>query len=102
VVIEHGIGGSRSAAPVARDVLTYLFDPQKGLDALHALEAQWGGTAQERLASTYAQYASAAAGVQIDPEPAFPAPGLRRVDAESRQAIPGDGTAVAPPAGEAP
>ncbi|MGZ8337928.1 MAG: penicillin-binding protein 2, partial [Allosphingosinicella sp.] len=26
VVIEHGMGGSRAAAPVAKDVLTYLFD----------------------------------------------------------------------------
>jgi penicillin-binding protein 2 len=26
VVVEHGIGGSRAAAPIARDVLTYIFD----------------------------------------------------------------------------
>ncbi|HWH16940.1 MAG TPA: penicillin-binding protein 2, partial [Allosphingosinicella sp.] len=26
VVIDHGMGGSRAAAPVAKDVLTYLFD----------------------------------------------------------------------------
>jgi penicillin-binding protein 2 len=30
VVIEHGLGGARAAAPVAKDVLTYLFD-QNGL-----------------------------------------------------------------------
>lgn len=84
VVIEHGVGGSRTAAPVAKDVLTYLFDPQKGMDALHALEASWGGTAQERLAANYAAYASAAAGVRVAPETAMPVMGLRRVDAESR------------------
>jgi penicillin-binding protein 2 len=89
VVIEHGVGGSRSAAPVAKDVLTYLFDPQKGLDALHALETSWGGTAQERLAANYAQYASAAAGVRVAPVPPASITGLRRVDAESRTTSPG-------------
>ncbi len=58
VVIEHGIGGSRSAAPVARDVMTYLFDPQKGLDALHKLENDWGGTAQQRLEAKYRSFAA--------------------------------------------
>ena len=28
VVIEHGGGGSRAAAPVARDVMTHLFENQ--------------------------------------------------------------------------
>lgn len=102
VVIEHGVGGSRSAAPVAKDVLTYLFDPQKGLDALHALEAEWGGTAQERLATTYARYASAAAGIQVAPVSPDPASGPRRVDAEARATVqqPGAGTdGVAPQPG---
>ena len=30
VVIEHGLGGARAAAPVAKDVLTYLFDQRTG------------------------------------------------------------------------
>ena len=30
VVIEHGLGGARAAAPVAKDVLTYLFDQATG------------------------------------------------------------------------
>ncbi len=84
VVIEHG-GGSGAAYPVARDVMTFLFDPQKGLDALHALESQWGGTAQERLDAQYAAYA-AAAGVDLPPAP--PAITLaRQVDAEARAAV---------------
>ncbi|WAT18311.1 penicillin-binding protein 2 [Aurantiacibacter sp. MUD11] len=84
VVIEHG-GGSGAAYPVARDVMTFLFDPQKGLDALHALEAQWGGTAQERLDAQYAAYA-AAAGVDL---PAAPPPLTlaEQVDAEARAAV---------------
>jgi penicillin-binding protein 2 len=86
VVIEHGMGGSRAAAPVARDVLTYLFDPQKGLEALHALEAEWGGTAQERLARSYAGYAAATTGADVPPAPADPAAHMRLVDAEARLA----------------
>jgi penicillin-binding protein 2 len=50
VVIEHGMGGSRAAAPVAKDVLTFLFDRPKALQSLAALEEQWGGTLAERNA----------------------------------------------------
>jgi penicillin-binding protein 2 len=49
VVIEHG-GGSGAAYPIARDVMTFLFDPAKALEVLHGMEAGWGGTAQQRLA----------------------------------------------------
>jgi len=83
VVIEHG-GGSGSAYPIARDVMTFLFDPQKGLDALHRLEEQWGGTAQARLDRAYAEYAQAA-GVDLPPAPK----GVnlaKQVDAEARAA----------------
>ncbi|KLE35580.1 penicillin-binding protein 2 [Aurantiacibacter luteus] len=84
VVIEHG-GGSGAAYPVARDVMTFLFDPQKALDALHGFEAEWGGTAQERLDRDYAAYASAA-GVDLPPAPA-PMTLARQVDAEARAAV---------------
>jgi penicillin-binding protein 2 len=50
VVIEHGMGGARAAAPVAKDVLTFLIDRQKAMEALNALEQQWGGTLAERTA----------------------------------------------------
>jgi penicillin-binding protein 2 len=49
VVIDHGMGGSRAAAPVAKDVLTYLFDKQKALDALVPLEEAWGGNIAQRM-----------------------------------------------------
>jgi penicillin-binding protein 2 len=49
VVIEHGMGGSRAAAPVAKDVLTYLFDKPRALAALAKFEEQWGGTLAERM-----------------------------------------------------
>ena len=50
VVIEHGLGGARAAAPVAKDVLTFLFDRQKAMQALAGFEQQWGGTLAERNA----------------------------------------------------
>ncbi len=84
VVIEHG-GGSGAAYPIARDVTTFLFDPAKGLEALHALEKQWGGTAQERLDAEYARFA-AAAGVDVPPAPSDPATIIRQVEAEARAA----------------
>ncbi|SMF78433.1 penicillin-binding protein 2 [Allosphingosinicella indica] len=49
VVIEHGMGGSRAAAPVAKDVLTYLFDKQKAMEALLPMEEGWGGDIAKRM-----------------------------------------------------
>lgn len=49
VVVDHGIAGARAAAPVAKDVLTYLFDPAKAMASLLALEDAWGGTIKERM-----------------------------------------------------
>ncbi len=84
VVIEHG-GGSGSAYPIARDVMTFLFDPQKGLDQLYSLEKEWGGTAQERLARKYAVYA-AQAGEAVEPVPRRDEDIFDQVDAEARAA----------------
>ena len=50
VVIEHGLGGARAAAPVAKDVLTFLYDRDKATASLAAMEQQWGGTLAERNA----------------------------------------------------
>jgi penicillin-binding protein 2 len=55
VVIEHGLGGARAAAPVAKDVLTYLFDQERAMASLTALEQQWGGTLLERTARRQSQ-----------------------------------------------
>ncbi len=57
VVIEHG-GGSGAAYPIARDVMTFLFDPAKAMDALTGFEAGWGGTPQQRQAARYSAYAA--------------------------------------------
>ncbi|MDY7097373.1 MAG: penicillin-binding protein 2 [Pseudomonadota bacterium] len=84
VVIEHG-GGSGSAYPIARDVMTFLFDPQKGLDALRSMERQWGGTAQERLEKRYAAYA-AERGATVTAPPRRDEDIFARVEAEARLA----------------
>jgi penicillin-binding protein 2 len=49
VIVEHGGWGASAAAPVARDTMTYLFDKQKAMTAIAALEEQWGGTMAERM-----------------------------------------------------
>jgi len=69
VVVEHGTFGARAAAPIARDVFTYLFDPQTALETLHTLEEGWGGTATERLERKYAAYAAAYSGEAPPVEP---------------------------------
>lgn len=84
VVIEHG-GGSGAAYPIARDVMTFLFDPAKGLEKLQELEREWGGNAQERLDRAYAAYAREA-GAQIARRPISDQDIFDRVDAEARLA----------------
>jgi len=58
VVIEHGLGGSRAAAPVAKDVLTYLFDKDLAMAALRPLEEGWGGNIAERMARRAERWAA--------------------------------------------
>ena len=60
VVIEHGMGGARAAAPVAKDALTFLFDRAKAMQNLAALEQTWGGTLAERTARRAAAVEAAA------------------------------------------
>ncbi|WP_068076687.1 penicillin-binding protein 2 [Novosphingobium lentum] len=55
VAIEHG-GGSGSAYPVARDVMTFLFDQAKAMEVLEGYEKQWGGNVTQRMAAKYASY----------------------------------------------
>lgn len=63
--------------------MTFLFDPAKGLEALRALETQWGGTAQERLERRYAAYA-AERGATVAPPPQRDEDIFDRVEAEAR------------------
>ena len=59
-IIEHGGFGASAAAPIVKDCMTYLFDPAKGMEALAALEQQWGGTLAERTARRSAAVEAAA------------------------------------------
>lgn len=68
VVIDHGMGGSRAAAPVARDVLTYLFDKNKAMETLLEFEKGWGGTIHERMAAQAAAW-QRAHGSGVAPKP---------------------------------
>ncbi|RYY23115.1 MAG: penicillin-binding protein 2 [Sphingomonadales bacterium] len=74
VVIEHGMGGARAAAPIAKDVLTFMFDRPQAMKRLHALEAGWGGNINQRMASRAATWkaeqASAAAAAIVPEDPA--------------------------------
>ncbi|WP_126175014.1 penicillin-binding protein 2 [Tsuneonella rigui] len=63
VVVEHGGFGASAAAPIAKDVMTYLFDPATALKTLQAKEAEWGGNAIERMSRRYGNYDIATPGV---------------------------------------
>lgn len=56
VVVEHGTFGARAAAPIAKDVMTFLFDPAKAWESLLALEKTWGGTPIQRMDAKYRSY----------------------------------------------
>jgi penicillin-binding protein 2 len=56
VLVEHGLGGARAAAPIAKDFFTYLWDPAKAMAALEALEVGWGGGIAERMARGFAGF----------------------------------------------
>ena len=55
VVIQHG-GGSGAAYPIARDILTFIYDRDKALETLDTLESAWGGTIEQRMAADLARY----------------------------------------------
>jgi penicillin-binding protein 2 len=56
VLVEHGGFGASAAAPIARDVMTFLFDPAKAWASLLEMEKTWGGTPAERMAAKYRAY----------------------------------------------
>lgn len=58
VLVEHGGFGASAAAPIAKDVMTCLFEPDKAWAALLEMEKTWGGPPAERMAAKYAAYAA--------------------------------------------
>ena len=49
VVLEHGLHGA-AGAPIARDLITWLYDRKRAEDRLAVLEEGWGGTIEARMA----------------------------------------------------
>ncbi len=68
VIVEHG-GGSGAAYPIARDVMTYLFAPDKAMAVLDDFEKQWGGNVQQRMATRYDSFAAKYGGSAPKPVP---------------------------------
>ena len=68
VIIEHG-GGSGAAYPIARDVMTYLFAPDKAMAVLDEFEKQWGGNVQQRMSARYDSFAAQYGGSAPKPVP---------------------------------
>jgi penicillin-binding protein 2 len=58
-IIEHGGAGAQAAAPLMRDVMTFLFDPAGALASLAELETGWGGTIEERMNAERARWDAA-------------------------------------------
>jgi penicillin-binding protein 2 len=75
VVLEHS-GHIVTAAPIARDILTYMFDRDRALKSLAPLEEGWGGDIPTRMAGTAAAYKAAReappAAVATRTDPAVP------------------------------
>lgn len=104
VVIEHGMGGARAAAPVAKDVLTWLFDRQKAIDTLAVLEAGWGGDIRTRMAAKEAAFRASQglppradrAPVPVPAPTASPTPAATPVAAPTSAATPAPAPSAAP------
>jgi penicillin-binding protein 2 len=73
VIIEHGGWGASAAAPVARDMMTYLFDRDKAMATLATCEENWGGTLMERTERRAERWRAAKAAEQgAAPPPGTP------------------------------
>ena len=66
VIIEHGIAGGKYAAPIARDVLTFLYDPEQAMKVLGPIEAKMREK-REAEARAVEQAAQAAVQEQLMP-----------------------------------
>lgn len=100
IVIEHGMGGSRAAAPVAKDVFTWLYDREAGMKALESLEAGWGGDINQRMAAQYQSYQAAHGGGVI--APATPAPDAESAEPAEAEAEEAPVPAESPPSRQSP
>lgn len=86
VILEHGIAGGQYAAPIARDVLTFLYDPDRAMAALGPVEAEARERAGKARAAAEAEARAATQGPLMPPwlhwEPPQP-PEFEIADAEA-------------------
>ncbi len=71
VVLEHS-GHIYTAAPIASDILSWLFDRDKAMARLEPLEREWGGDINARMATQWRSF-EAAQRVPVLSVPATPA-----------------------------
>lgn len=71
VTLEHG-GHGAAAAQIARDVMTFLFAPDRAMTTLAAFEQKWGGDIATRMAADVARWQAEQAGKSITPRPETP------------------------------
>lgn len=72
VVVEHGGFGASAAAPIAKDVMTYLFDRDAAMASLESREAGWGGSLEERMARKLAAFKTSQGVPQPPAKPVTP------------------------------
>ena len=93
VVIEHGMHGSSAAAPVAREMMTFMYDQAKAMAALETMEAGWGGDIATRMAKEAEAFQAAK-----NPPPApVPSPTAVPSPSPTPSATPANLTAPQPP-----
>ncbi|MEP9401219.1 penicillin-binding protein 2 [Sphingomonas sp. VNH70] len=71
VVLEHS-GHIYTAAPIASDILSWLFDREKAMKRLEPLEREWGGDVQTRMNAQWQAFQAAQAAPVLS-VPATPA-----------------------------
>jgi len=71
VSLEHG-GHGAAAAQIARDVMTFLFAPDRAMTTLAALEQNWDGDIAARMAAESARWQAAQEGKSTTPAPDTP------------------------------
>jgi penicillin-binding protein 2 len=71
VTLEHG-GHGAAAAHIARDVMTFLFAPDRAMIALAGFEQQWGGDIATRMAADIVRWQAMQEGKTAAPKPDTP------------------------------
>jgi penicillin-binding protein 2 len=71
VTLEHG-GHGAAAAQIARDVMTFLFAPDRAMTNLAAFEQTWGGDIATRMATDAARWRAEQTGIAVAPAPDTP------------------------------